>query len=335
MCYGILRKNGLRISQAGQSYRPASNGTKYKYYLRVSDESDNKPDPEQVRSILAAHEAPAEQGTAQTTELTKLSKELAARERELARLRSELSAEKQRQRRVAQRLDAVTRQNQELRSNSRSARQEHRRAVNELELELRRIREAALPPETAAQIRKRSEDEIEALRRDVEAREKDLAAYHESFDPEIRELESKVTDLERMNAELEAQVAVLSKFRADDTGGASTPTVADEAGKEDSKQRFLEVIGVLLDNIEFLRGSLDTLWHEMPDLKAVLRALKGIGGNIRSLNPKRVRSTKGWWELHVSGDWRLYFKKRSEAKCPVFISHKNSQKKDIEWLRAQ
>jgi len=94
---------------------------------------------------------------------------------------------------------------------------------------------------------------------------------------------------------------------------------------------FRETLSVLLPNIEFLGGSFDTLWREMQDPVGVLRDLTNLG----QLKAKRVHSADEWLERRIGGEWRLYFRKCEDSKYQVLISHKNTKKAAIDWLKHQ
>lgn len=104
-----------------------------------------------------------------------------------------------------------------------------------------------------------------------------------------------------------------------------------EVEKGNPEYLFREVLSLLLPNVEFLAGSFDTLWREMQDPIGVLRDLT----NLAELKARRVRRAEEWLEKHIEGEWRLYYRKCEDSKYQVFISHKNTQETDIDWLRRQ
>lgn len=312
----VLKDNGLQVLLTGRSYRPTSNGIQYRWYIRVSDESGRHPTRERVRDIFAKYvrvEIPTNRFAIQGEELAKLRMALIRKER--------LYQD------VVQRAESLRKQNQELQAiyeKIQAELQEYRRYVQRLELQLRRIQETALKPEDVAQLRQDYEDVIESLRRELEEKEAELASWIGNFEPEIQEKEQRINDLEN-------KVAILEEEKRQLIDQFQETRATREVEKGSSEDLFRKALALFLPHIEFLAGSFDTLWREMQDPIGVLQELT----NLAEARAKRVRRAEEWLEKHIEGDWRLYYRKCEGSKYQVFISHKNTQEADIDWLRRQ
>ena len=330
----VLKSNGLQVLLAGKSYRPASNGIQYQWYIRVSDESGKHPTQERVRGILAPYVSPE----VPAPELEEIRSRVAAREEEIRKLRATLREKERLYQVVIQRLESVRKQNQELQAiyeKTQAELREYRKKVYSLELRLRQIQETALKPEDVDQLRQDYEETIQRLKQELERKESELDSWISNFDPEIQERERKIAALENQLRDLQNGLAVAEeeKKRLIDQFQAVRATRAVELEKGNPEYLFREMLALLLPNIEFLGGSLDTLWREMQDPIGVLRDLTRLCDP--ELKAKRVRSAKEWMERHIEGEWRLYYRKCEDSRYQVLISHKNTQEADIEWLKHQ
>lgn len=332
----ILRSNGLQVLFAGKSYRPASNGVQYQWYIRVSDESGRHPTRERVNGIFATYEAIEVKGVVPEAELRKLADKVTAQGEEIRRLGTALS-EKERQYQIAaQRSESVRKQNQELRAIYEKAQlelQECRQRIHPLELRLRQIQETTLKPEDVTQIRRDYEYTIQALRQELEDKEKELASWISNFEPEVQEQEQEMTALRNQMLDLQNQIAIVEEEKGQLIDQIQEIRAAREVEpeKENPEYLFRETLSILLPDIEFLGGSFDTLWREMQDPIDVLQDLT----KLAQLKAKRVRGADEWLERHIGSEWRLYFRKCEDSKYQVLISHKNTQEADIDWLKRQ
>lgn len=329
----ILRNNGLRVLLTGKSYRPASNGVQYQWYIRVSDETGKHPAQERVRGIFA----PSEQIEISETELTKLADKVKAQEEEIEKLKAALSERERLHQVVAQRSESVRKQNQELQSiyeKAQSELQEYRQRVHRLELRLRQIQEATLKPEDIVQLRQDYEDTIQSLKQELESKEKELTSWISTLEPEIQEREQKIATLEKQLRDLRNTIAIKEEEKRQLIDQfqeiRATREVEPERGKN-PEYLFRATLSLLLPDIEFLGGSFDTLWREMQDPIGVLQNLT----DLAKLRTKRVRRADEWLEKHIESEWRLYYRKCEDSKYQVLISHKNTQEADIDWLRRQ
>lgn len=107
--------------------------------------------------------------------------------------------------------------------------------------------------------------------------------------------------------------------------------------RQSSLRRDLgNVIEILLPDVDFLRDSLDVITLELKNFERVLRELRNLCSAPASIKGERVESASQWREKHFStgqkDDGRLYFKKDG-GKWRVFVSFKDSQKQDINYLK--
>lgn len=325
----LLRNNGLRVLLDGKSYRPASNGVQYHWYIRVSDESGRHPTQERVRGILTPY-VPAE---VPLPELKELTDRVAVQEEEIRKLKAMLKEKERLYQVVVQRLESVRKQKQELQAIYEKTQQEHRQDVHRLELRLRQIQETALKPEDVAQLRQDYEDTIQSLKRELGRKDSELTSWISNFEPEIQERDQRIADLENHLLDLRNTIAVAEEEKRllVDQFQEIRTTREVELEKGNPEYLFREILALLLPNVEFLAGSFDTLWREMQDPVGILRDLTSLA----ELKAKRVRKAEEWMERHIEGEWRLYYRKCEDSRYQVLISHKNTQEADIDWLRRQ
>ena len=99
---------------------------------------------------------------------------------------------------------------------------------------------------------------------------------------------------------------------------------------------FQNIIRELLPNIELKRDSLDVISREVKDYQQILKILKILSTSPEKLKGYRVKTTKEWFERHFNSgdkdDGRIYYKKEGN-NWMVVISEKNSQSRDIKWLK--
>lgn len=283
----ILRENGIQVLLAGRSYRPASNGVQYQWYIRVSDESGRHPTRERINGIFATIEVPE-------TDLKQLEEKVKAQEEEIRRLKAELEEKEHQYQNAAQHSEFLRKENQRLQQQIRDL---------ESRLKLKQIQETSLNSEDVDQIRQ------------------DYEETPQERDRQITDLRNKLAICEEEKREYIEQ---LQEMRA---------TRQVEPDKGNPEYLFREMLSIFLPRIEFLGGSLDTLWREMQNPITVLRKLHHLP-KLKG-KAKRVRSANEWLEIHISREWRLYFRKCEDSKYQVLLSHKNTQKADIDWLKRQ
>jgi len=287
----------------------------------VSDESGRRPTRERVNGIFTTYEAIEAKGVVPEAELRRLTDKVTAQEEEIRKLKAALS-EKERQYQVAaQRSESVRKQNQELRAIYEKAQlelQKYRQRIHRLELRLRQIQETALKPEDVTQIRQDYEYIIQALRQELEGKEKELASWISNFEPEVQEREQKITALRNQMRDLQNKIAIAEEEKTQLIDQIQEIRAAREVKpeKENPEYLFREALCVLLPNIEFLGGSFDTLWREMQNPIDVLEDLTNLG----ELKATRVQRANEWLERHIGTRWHLYFRRCEDSKYQVLIS---------------
>ncbi|MGQ9816164.1 MAG: hypothetical protein ACUVR3_13645, partial [Candidatus Roseilinea sp.] len=133
----ILKDSGLRVLLAGRSYRPASNGIQYRWYIRVSDEAGEHPSLNRIEQVLAAYE-PIK------------GEEIASKDEEFRKLEAILAEKERQYQATVERLESCRKQSQELHRNYERTQLElnkYRKKVDDLESELLQIQETTLRPE--------------------------------------------------------------------------------------------------------------------------------------------------------------------------------------------
>ncbi len=183
-----------------------------------------------------------------------------------------------------------------------------------------------LRPEDVAQI-------TEELKEDKQKVQEELHSYVKNFEPELGERNQMISDLKRKLVERENEIAILKeeKIRAL-SQYQNARTICETEPAKSSQYRFQQILELLLPQVQFLGGSIDTLWREMQNPLAILEKLTDLG---RLIEAKRVHKAPAWRETHVERDWRLYFRKSEGTNYQVLISHKNNQEVDIQWLNYQ
>jgi predicted nucleic acid-binding Zn-ribbon protein len=335
----VLRSKGLQVLQVGRSFRPASNGCQYQWYIRVADEDGKHPSPERITGIFAAFETTSVSRAEFDTHLD----EVKSQKEEIRRLRTVLSVVKNRYQAAKGRLEYVLQQYRKLQNSygeTQRELQEYRERVDLLESQLREIREAGLEPEDIDKIRREYEwivQDRQRLAEKLAEKERELVSWINNFDPEIQKREQEVATLKNQIANLQKQIMELSEkndWLANQVDKVSTAKESKRKGKS-VKDLYCRIIEVLLPNVRLLRGSFDTLWHEVPDLiKAAQELFELSQGQLKGKRVETTRGANGWLERHFQGDWRLYYRRCEGKYYQVLISDKKSQKEDIDWLNS-
>lgn len=315
----LFRSKGLRVPLAGRSYRPASNGVQYQWYIRVSDENGKHPARERIEEIFAGHKAREVKGVTPVPEP----------KNRIAELEREVEKQKGISRILAQRLGSVRiayeRSQREL--------QDYQQRLNDLEQLLSQIQKAALTPEDVDKIRQHYEQAIQQFKQDNQRLSQDYQTLSQAHQKLSREFEEYINTFDSEKQELQNRLEIVEAEKRQLVDQIQEIRRAREVGseKQDAEYVFRELLRFFLPQIEFVDGSLDTLWREMRDPLGVLRDLTRLG----ELKAKRVRKAEAWLEKHIDNKWRLYFRKCEDSTWQVLIAHKNTQEADIEWLSRQ
>lgn len=98
-----------------------------------------------------------------------------------------------------------------------------------------------------------------------------------------------------------------------------------------------ELLAVLLPNLHFRRNSLEVMTDILQSYLPVLRKLRGLSTNPGGFKGEGVRSAPPWKEAYFNtgsgADGRLYFMEDTDGTYRVLVSRKDSQKRDIEYMK--
>ncbi|MFC2029844.1 hypothetical protein ACFLWA_03840 [Chloroflexota bacterium] len=167
------------------------------------------------------------------------------------------------------------------------------------------------------------EQSIQLAERDATIQNKDaeFLDWLNDYDREIGKLNTTMRDFDRRIYQLLAE-AELVRF---ETTQAGEP--------DDSQQLFIDLLKLLLPDIEFLRTSFGTLWYEVSTPLPLLQRIQRLGRP--HTRGQRVRGTSKWRKQNA-GAWRIYYQKCAQnSRYQVYVSDKNRQTSDIEWLKHQ
>jgi regulator of replication initiation timing len=108
-------------------------------------------------------------------------------------------------------------------------------------------------------------------------------------------------------------------------------------GKANKKmnEEFDKILSLVLEDVQFLRDSLDVLKNEIQDYSDPLKKLLQIRGD-NELKATKINTLENWFELHFNtgqrDNGRIYFQRKS-GKIHVLVTFKKEQKKDINYLK--
>lgn len=161
-----------------------------------------------------------------------------------------------------------------------------------------------------------------------------------SLDDWIEYFDAENTDLSTQVSHLKSRVAVLEeKIRSTNARSPETETQVRQIERKlrsQWKEEVRQLVQILLPSVEFLRDSLDVATIEYASYLNVLRAISVLVHDPLNVRGERVESANGWKEIHCStgqkNDGRIYFKLDNSVWL-VLISFKQSQKKDMEYLK--
>lgn len=180
------------------------------------------------------------------------------------------------------------------------------------------------------------------LREGLRAAEEELEEAHQIvglYSAENREKKYRIERLENTVQNVEYALEENRIERLNVERELEALAIREEGEPEEGA--LARLLRALFSNVTWLRDSLEVLVRQFQDPLSALVAIHVIACDPRSvsttLKPKGVKSTNGWWELHLStgqsNDGRLYFRQESGKVC-VLVSYKRYQASDIEWLRS-
>jgi hypothetical protein len=155
----------------------------------------------------------------------------------------------------------------------------------------------------------------------------------EALDNRLSRMQNRIANLQNEIERNELQRQVLERSLAKVEARERAVPRSDTHDSE-----LKQAISCLLPDVVWCDGSLDVLIHEYRDWRVALEQVYHICHDPQNVpRTKRVRSTRNWWELHVStgedDDGRLYYL-WDAPRLHVLLSYKKYQKSDIAKLRA-
>lgn len=327
----MLSDKGLQVLQAGKSYRPASNGVQYQWYIRVSDEKNTHPTEQRIRNILTPLALPA---LPTVSRLTSASVTAQPPMPELVDLRA---AKQEREHQAALKsAELMRQQNAELQSSYQKTQaqlEEYRYKFQQLELQQRQHSNSQPTAPDIVQLEQQHRVAQDLLTAELQSKQKELEAWMATFEPESAEKDQKIQDLEEQIYGLQSNMQAIQKenkqiLKQNEDLQAKKE---DEVNRKKREYVSQETLAILLPQIEFLQGSLDILWYELRHPTKLLKDLV----DIENWKAQRLRGAKSWLEIHLQHEWRLYYRKCENSVYQVYIAHKKTQEKDIDWLACQ
>jgi DNA repair exonuclease SbcCD ATPase subunit len=319
----FLNEKQIRVYKSSASHRPASNGRMYDWYMRVQELS-----PENLVAIRSYFETSngASSSTSDGLErLFHLTLEINAK---TDKIQATIAEAGRHNTGTEARLESISKQNEtliDLYRASVQAVEQHRERIDDLQNELIEIVRGKTNANELASIQQRYDETITSLRQELVRSEEDLNRYIASFDPERDALNNRVRELEN-------QISSLGYEKATLLSQLHQPRLRDDQKKDNPSDTWRQTVRVLLPEIELVGGSLDTLWHEMPDPNVVLKEIKSLD----QMKAKQVHRAPEWKEVHLGKDWRLYFRqcalKSGHPKYQVLVGAKSTQEHDIAYL---
>jgi hypothetical protein len=362
-----LSNRGIDCIRAGKSFHPANNGCQYDWFIRVllrNGETPTKPTREDISTVFAtppqfpspplagylasplmredsslALRAPQLYSSAEPAEPTGSSN----LEGELENARAEISE-------LEISLALRTRALETLRANWLQLRTIYgsevtaKRAAEESVLQVAREFDAfkAKTESSTAEIEATASLELQEYQKRLEQEraEKDavMAWWQEAsgkLDVVANERETANAERDRAKEERDSLNAELDKLRREYHSSVCAQHKSTQ--RTDEMKKFIQI---LLPNIRLLRGSTDFLAKEVIDPFDAISLLYQIHSCPASLKSERVQDANGWLEArHIStgedDQGRIYFRKMENLRYEVLVSHKEDQKRDIDWLKRQ
>lgn len=142
-------------------------------------------------------------------------------------------------------------------------------------------------------------------------------------DNTIENMKNKMTELENALATSEHDKEILIKQSANSSQLAQVNRKID-----DSLSSIKQLMKVAFD-YNYLKNSLEIIANNSVLRDDVIRKFQSLP-NAKS---KKVRGTNHFKEIHLTEGFRLYYRTCDANKYQVLISHKTTQKIDIEWLK--
>jgi len=166
-----------------------------------------------------------------------------------------------------------------------------------------------------------------------------LADWILQFDEENHNLRRLVDQgtlaVEKENRVLQDLISSLQTKIADLEQAAK---LSPQQSRRSQRRELGTAISILLPDIHFLRDSLDVITQELESFEPVLLELYSLCSAPVDVKGERVGGAPPWRERHFSTgqkhDGRFYFRNDGDT-WHILISFKNSQKRDIDYLKSR
>ncbi len=315
-----LRSNGIKVLKAASSFRPASNGVQYKWYIRIEGENYKPPKSEQIKSIVESVLSPESQEDVAEKSRAVLQTKINSLNVEIEKLHRDIEQKTKEIENTKRLYELEIKNLQSTLSNTNSDLEQSTRTVNEL----RRQITDSFNLDYVVSLENQFKAQIEDLELKLQSAKQESKDRDDDFRSELNrrdiEIASLAQERDRCISELQSSQEQLT---------------VEETGN--SQALFFLAINVLLPNVEFLRSSLNFAWDNFSnsEIENVLQAIKLI--DSPDMRAERVESANDWKEYHPKRvNWRIYFRQCKNKKYQVLISDKAAQKKrDEGWLKSQ
>lgn len=350
------KEHGFGWHRWGRSFRPANNGIVYDYYIRLRSRTEVKPNAEVVDEFLKKTLPPREslKGETESPETTTKQPQIADSRPAVATPQTEneppLWASQ-----LLNHVEAL--RNQPVEAFAKKVSEELLQLRSEvgdfsaLQSEIRRL-EADLE-QTRTELSEKEAD-LEAKEEEIETlRNAPRAGTYDQIMQEERDKAEKAADklrgekrqLERDLTELKVSLREAKSDRdnwenqfkelSESIAETAEEEVTTPAGESDDafENNFSQIVEGAFPQLELLPESIDRLNH-VPHLRPIMKLLHDV--HVRKLRGEKIPDTD-WNEVRFSKSWRLYFCTKSNLpndRRVALIGNKNSQKKDIRWLKA-
>jgi DNA repair exonuclease SbcCD ATPase subunit len=314
-----LKANKVRVLKAAASFRPASNGIQYKWYIRIEGENFKPPTREQIKSIVEGVLTPEVKVVAEQLPVV-LQTQINSLNSDIKKLQSEL-VQKNKEIENAKRLHELEIKN--LQSNLDVAKSELTQSVQSVNELRQQIKDTF------------NLDDVTSLENQYKAQVKELESRLDSAKQELKDyIDNFQGELNRRDVEIATLIKERDGYISEIQSGQEITTTNERDG---SQSLFFSAVKVLLPNIEFLRSSLDFAWNNFSNLEMerILSAVQQI--ESPHMRAERVKSAPDWKEYHSERvTWRIYFRQCKSKQYQVLISDKDTQeKRDWDWLKNQ
>lgn len=355
-----LRSEGIETVLSGISYRPASDGKQYEFYLRVTEKGKgSKPSREKVTNVLRELLGDFDEKLTQETQayIKQLLETIEHETQEKYNLQQQLqnvngakAALDVENLRLGQEIQKIKEESHQKSLLLQQQRDERLKERAEYQARLSQFYDEAAKDEEQPRV---TEAEIEKIMHEFQEEQEKLKQEYLSLEHELSDEmntlranhDKMVSDIKVISAErdrvrgerdyfhgeldnalLECKELRVALSRKND----SVPAI----GEGD----FEELLACLLPEVDFVEGSMSVLINEIQDFRPALRKIKGfLSGNIKPNDTIKRDGYPTWLEYHfstgVDNNGRIYSAKAHNGKSRVWVSKKATQKRDIERLK--